>query len=198
MTRDFQDVGALVRVGGEEGGDGLAQGLSGVSGLSSGSGSCTPSNKPSIRGNQPTAMLGCPPFSSTPAEGSPTTTKPGQLLQAMLTVKPYRVLITTVVPPGVSEYLHKHCGSRVQFYESNRKEMMPRPTLLKLLRKHRFNAIFVTVNDKINAEALDAAGPDLKVVSTMSVGFDHVDLKECAKRGIRVANTPRCVDALMR
>ena len=33
-------------------------------------------------------------------------------------------------------------------------------------------------------------GPSLKVVSTLSVGYDHVDTKELFKRGVRLGNTP--------
>ncbi|GFN81606.1 glyoxylate reductase/hydroxypyruvate reductase-like protein [Plakobranchus ocellatus] len=52
------------------------------------------------------------------------------------------------------------------------------------------NGLFCLLTDKIDAELLDAAGPDLKVVSTMSVGYDHIDVKECAKRNILVGYTP--------
>jgi len=30
----------------------------------------------------------------------------------------------------------------------------------------------------------------LKVIGTMSVGHDHIDMEECKKRGIRVGFTP--------
>lgn len=33
-------------------------------------------------------------------------------------------------------------------------------------------------------------GPNLKVVATMSVGYEHIDFEECQKHGIVVANTP--------
>ena len=33
-------------------------------------------------------------------------------------------------------------------------------------------------------------GPSLRAVSTMSVGYDHVDVKECTKRNIPVGFTP--------
>jgi len=33
-------------------------------------------------------------------------------------------------------------------------------------------------------------GPKLKVVSSMSVGVDHIDLKECSRRNIPVGYTP--------
>uniref|UniRef100_A0A672LJH7 Glyoxylate reductase/hydroxypyruvate reductase a n=1 Tax=Sinocyclocheilus grahami TaxID=75366 RepID=A0A672LJH7_SINGR len=46
------------------------------------------------------------------------------------------------------------------------------------------------LSDKIDAEVLDAAGPNLKVISTLSVGFDHLAINEIKKRGIRVGYTP--------
>lgn len=33
-------------------------------------------------------------------------------------------------------------------------------------------------------------GPQLQVVSTMSVGYEHIDLDECKKRNIIATNTP--------
>ena len=37
---------------------------------------------------------------------------------------------------------------------------------------------------------LHTTGPQLKVIATMSVGVDHIDLPECAKRNIKVGHTP--------
>ncbi len=34
------------------------------------------------------------------------------------------------------------------------------------------------------------AGSSLKVVGTMSVGYDHVDMDACKKRGVPVGHTP--------
>jgi glyoxylate/hydroxypyruvate reductase len=33
-------------------------------------------------------------------------------------------------------------------------------------------------------------GPNLKVIGSMAVGFDHIDLAECKKRNIPVGFTP--------
>lgn len=52
------------------------------------------------------------------------------------------------------------------------------------------NAIYCSLSDKIDKELLDAAGPGLKVVSTISVGYDHIDVQECRKRGIKIGYTP--------
>jgi|tagenome__1003787_1003787.scaffolds.fasta_scaffold20851616_1 glyoxylate reductase len=37
---------------------------------------------------------------------------------------------------------------------------------------------------------LDAAGPDLRVVSQFGVGYDNVDVQALARRGVRLGNTP--------
>lgn len=37
---------------------------------------------------------------------------------------------------------------------------------------------------------LNIIGPSLKVVGTMSVGYDHVDLTAMKKYGVRLGNTP--------
>ena len=43
---------------------------------------------------------------------------------------------------------------------------------------------------KADAEFMDAAGPQLKVISNFAVGYNNVDVAEATKRGIRVGNTP--------
>ncbi|KAF9652582.1 hypothetical protein BDM02DRAFT_3178153 [Thelephora ganbajun] len=50
--------------------------------------------------------------------------------------------------------------------------------------------LVVTLTDKVDEELLTRAGANLKVVSTMSVGYEHVDLAGLAKRGVRLGYTP--------
>ncbi|MDZ4278706.1 MAG: D-glycerate dehydrogenase, partial [Dehalococcoidia bacterium] len=45
------------------------------------------------------------------------------------------------------------------------------------------------LTDNIDAGLLDVA-PRLRVVSTMAVGYDHIDVDEATRRGILVTNTP--------
>ncbi|XP_004524807.1 glyoxylate reductase/hydroxypyruvate reductase isoform X1 [Ceratitis capitata] len=45
-------------------------------------------------------------------------------------------------------------------------------------------------HDALNAEALDAAGPQLKAISTMSAGIDYVDVAEVKRRKIPLGHTP--------
>jgi len=46
------------------------------------------------------------------------------------------------------------------------------------------------LTDRVDDELLDAAGPQLKVVANLAVGFDNIDVPACTKRGIPVGNTP--------
>lgn len=52
------------------------------------------------------------------------------------------------------------------------------------------DALFCALTDKIDADVIDKAGPQLKCISTISVGYEHIDIAECKKRGIRVGYTP--------
>ncbi|RMX63471.1 hypothetical protein DD238_008060 [Peronospora effusa] len=50
--------------------------------------------------------------------------------------------------------------------------------------------IFCLLTDEVDAEVLDAAGPSLRVVSTMSVGYNHIDVEACRARNVKVGYTP--------
>jgi lactate dehydrogenase-like 2-hydroxyacid dehydrogenase len=65
---------------------------------------------------------------------------------------------------------------------------VPRAVLLEQIAG--VDGLYCLITDRIDAAVLDAAGPQLKVVSTMSVGYDHVDVGACRERGIPVGNTP--------
>ena len=50
--------------------------------------------------------------------------------------------------------------------------------------------ILSLLTEKIDSEFMDAAGPQLKVVSNFAVGYNNIDVEEATGRGIRVGNTP--------
>ena len=64
------------------------------------------------------------------------------------------------------------------------------PGRLELLKsvagKH---GILCMLSDMINAQVMDAAGPNLQVISSYSTGFEHIDVKEATARGIYVTYT---------
>jgi D-lactate dehydrogenase len=49
--------------------------------------------------------------------------------------------------------------------------------------------ISVFIYSQINKEILDKL-PNLKAIATMSTGYDHIDVKECKKRKIKILNVP--------
>jgi glyoxylate/hydroxypyruvate reductase len=59
------------------------------------------------------------------------------------------------------------------------------------------DALFCTLNEKIDNELLDKAGSKLKVIATCSVGYDHIDLKECKSRNIPVGYTPGVLTGIL-
>lgn len=46
------------------------------------------------------------------------------------------------------------------------------------------------LTETVNSEVFEAAGPGLRVVSTVAVGYDNIDVAEATRRGIMVTNTP--------
>jgi glyoxylate reductase len=52
------------------------------------------------------------------------------------------------------------------------------------------NGILPTVTEKMDAEVMDTAGEDLKVIANMAVGYDNVDVEAARERDIVVTNTP--------
>ena len=64
----------------------------------------------------------------------------------------------------------------------------PRAELLEAIRGCA--GVLTLLTDKVDDEFLDAAGPQLKVVSNYAVGFDNVDVPACTARGVAVGNTP--------
>jgi glyoxylate reductase len=49
--------------------------------------------------------------------------------------------------------------------------------------------LLCVLNDRIDGDLMDAA-PDLKVISTISVGYDNIDVPEAHARGLVVTHTP--------
>jgi lactate dehydrogenase-like 2-hydroxyacid dehydrogenase len=52
------------------------------------------------------------------------------------------------------------------------------------------HALMTFVIDKVDDAVLDAAGPQLKVVANVAVGYDNIDVPAVKARGILVTNTP--------
>jgi glyoxylate reductase len=56
------------------------------------------------------------------------------------------------------------------------------------------DAALTMLFDRVDEEFFAAAGPQLRCVANVAVGFDNVDLAAAARRGVLVANTPGVLD----
>ncbi|RLE73245.1 MAG: D-glycerate dehydrogenase [Thermoprotei archaeon] len=95
-----------------------------------------------------------------------------------------KVYVTRIIPEPGLKILRKYVD--IELHES--KEWPPsREELIEKVKDK--DGLLCLLTDKIDAEVMDAA-PNLKVVSTYSVGFDHIDVEAATKRGIYVTHTP--------
>jgi glyoxylate reductase len=56
------------------------------------------------------------------------------------------------------------------------------------------DAVLTQLGDRVDDEFLVAAGPQLRCVANVAVGYDNVDLAAASRRGVAVANTPGVLD----
>jgi glyoxylate reductase len=52
------------------------------------------------------------------------------------------------------------------------------------------DAVLTLLHDRVDGALLDAAGPQLRCVANVAVGYDNIDVAAAADRGIVVTNTP--------
>jgi glyoxylate reductase len=65
---------------------------------------------------------------------------------------------------------------------------IPRDELLAVVKGR--DALITMLTEKVDAEVLAAAGPQLKIVANHAVGFDNVVLADCTAAGVLATNTP--------
>ncbi|XP_078062188.1 glyoxylate reductase/hydroxypyruvate reductase-like isoform X1 [Mustelus asterias] len=97
-----------------------------------------------------------------------------------------KVFVTRRIPKEGLKVLSESGICNIQQWDSD--EPVPKEELLKGIAGA--HGLFCMLTDKIDDEVLQAAGTNLKVISTLSVGFDHLSLEGIKKRGIRVGYTP--------
>lgn len=94
------------------------------------------------------------------------------------------VLVTRNIPDEGLDPVREACD--VDLWE----EELP-PSRDELLRRVAGkDGILSLLTDRIDDELLDAAGPQLKVVSNFAVGFDNFDVPALTRRKIPAGNTP--------
>ena len=96
--------------------------------------------------------------------------------------------VTNRVPEAAVELLRQAGKVRVD----EREEAIPRADLLALVEGAE--AVLTLLHDRVDEELLDAAGPRLRCVANVAVGYDNVDVGAAERRGVVVTNTPGVLD----
>lgn len=97
------------------------------------------------------------------------------------------VYVTREIPDAGIEVLESNCEVHVSDHASQ--DPPSKDEIITRLRKLKADGLFCMLPDEIDADVLDASA-NLRVVSTLSVGYDHIDIDAAAERGIAVGHTP--------
>lgn len=96
------------------------------------------------------------------------------------------IYITRKIPGTAIESLKKQKGFKVSV--SPHDGVLAKKELIKNARGA--DALLSLLTDKIDGEAMDGIGKQLKIIANYAVGFDNIDLKAAKERGIMVTNAP--------
>jgi len=95
-----------------------------------------------------------------------------------------RVFVTRIIPQVGLDRIQAAC--EVDLWQ----DPLPPPRDVLLQKIAGCDGVLTLLTERVDAEFLDAAGPQLKVVSNYAVGFNNIDLDEATRRGVRIGNTP--------
>jgi len=96
-----------------------------------------------------------------------------------------KVVVTRQIPEAGIEIL-KRAGFEV--IVSSKDGVLTRDELKEFVKGA--DAILSLLTDKIDAEILEAAGPQLKIVANYAVGYDNIKVDDCKAKNVLVTNTP--------
>jgi glyoxylate reductase len=95
-----------------------------------------------------------------------------------------RVFVTREIPTAGLDRVIAECDADVW------PQPLPPSREILLERIAGCDGVLTLLTEKVDARFMDAAGPQLKVISNYAVGFNNIDVDEATRRGIRVGNTP--------
>ena len=95
-----------------------------------------------------------------------------------------KVFVTRIIPDKGLDLVKESCDADVWEGE------LPPPREDILKRVQDVDGLLSLLTDKVDSEVMDAAGPQLKVISNYAVGFDNIDVAAATARGIPIGNTP--------
>jgi glyoxylate reductase len=101
-----------------------------------------------------------------------------------MSVRKLKVVLTRRLPDTVETRMRELFDAELNLDD--------RPFTIDELRSaaSRADVLVPTITDRIDAEVIAAAGPDLKLIANFGAGMDHIDVAAAAARGLLVTNTP--------
>jgi glyoxylate reductase len=96
-----------------------------------------------------------------------------------------RLVVTRIIPEPALDLL-REAGD---LWVSDRDAPLAPADLHQAVRGA--TAVLTLLHDRVDAEFLDAAGPQLRCVANVAVGYDNIDVVAASSRGVLVTNTPR-------
>lgn len=97
-----------------------------------------------------------------------------------------KIFITRDIPDEGIKMLKKRKSIKLDIYEKDQK--IPRKELLR--RVKGADIILSILTEKMDAQVMDAAGDQLKMIANYAVGFNNIDLEAAKERDIVVTNAP--------
>ncbi len=94
------------------------------------------------------------------------------------------VIVTRKLPGAVETRMCELFDARLNLDD----KPMPRSALAEAL--HTAEVLVPTVTDRIDAELLEQAGPQMKLIANFGTGVDNIDVTAALARGMTVTNTP--------
>jgi glyoxylate reductase len=98
------------------------------------------------------------------------------------------IAVSNRLPAAAVELLREAGEVRVD----ERETAIPRADLLELVAGA--DAVLTLLGDRVDDELFEAAGPQLRCVANVAVGYDNVDVAAAERRGVIVTNTPGVLD----
>jgi len=94
------------------------------------------------------------------------------------------VVVTRRLPEGIEREMRERFDARLNTTDA------PMDAAALKAAVETADVLVPTVTDRIGADIIAAAGPRLKLIANFGVGYNHIDIKTAAARGIAVTNTP--------
>ena len=96
-----------------------------------------------------------------------------------------RIVVTGLIPDAGRDLLR---SSGHDLWEWTDEGPIPREELLN--RVGGADGVVTLLTERVDDELLSAAGPQLRAVCNVAVGYNNIDVPACQRRGVVVTNTP--------